>query len=72
MAIWIGPGVLSHKGRDYETGEELPELDEGVLDRLIAKGKAAKIEQPEAAEPEAAEPEAAAGPKQTRKGAKHD
>lgn len=43
MALyWTGPGVFSHKGKDYEHGAELPKLDKDTTARLIKKGLAAE------------------------------
>lgn len=39
---WTGPGVFSHKGKDYEHGAELPKLDKDTTARLIKKGLAAE------------------------------
>lgn len=43
MALyWTGPGVFSHKGKDYEHGAELPKLDKDTTARLVKKGLAAE------------------------------
>lgn len=39
---WVGPGVFSHKGKDYEHGAELPGLDKDTAARLVKKCLAAE------------------------------